>query len=110
MTRAICDCYLAENSLISMTIQQENNAERGRFFIEKDGKTLAEMIYDWKHGLMVIEHTEVDGSLAGLGVGKQLVNAAVDYARAHKISIFPVCSYAKKVLERSPEYADVLKQ
>lgn len=93
-----------------MTIQQENDEQKGRFFVEADGKTLAEMIYDWKHGLMVIQHTEVDGSLAGQGVGRQLVNAAVDYARAHKISIFPVCSYAKKVLERGPEYADVLKQ
>ncbi|MBS1615572.1 MAG: N-acetyltransferase [Bacteroidetes bacterium] len=92
-----------------MTIQQENNSERGRFFLEKDGKTLAEMIYVWKQELMVIEHTEVDASLAGQGVGKQLVNAAVDYARAHHIRIVPVCSYAKKVLERGSEYADVLK-
>jgi predicted GNAT family acetyltransferase len=91
-----------------MHIQQENNDIRGRFFINENGKDLAEMDYSWRHGTMVILHTEVDESLAGKGVGKSLVDAAVAYAREHKISILPICSYAKKVMERSPEYADIL--
>lgn len=48
-------------------------------------------------------------SLAGKGVGKELVLAAVQFARREKARIIPICSYAKKVLERTDEYADVLK-
>ena len=93
----------------TMTIQQENTKERGRFFIEENDRELALMTYTWKPDVMVIEHTEVDDSLGGQGIGKKLVAAAVDYARAQHVRIYPVCPYAKKVLERSPEYADVLK-
>jgi hypothetical protein len=91
-----------------MLIQQENDDRKGRFFINEDGRELAEMVYTWRHGVMTILHTEVDPSLGGKGVGRSLVNAAVDYARKHGTTIFPICPYAKKVLEHSPEYADVL--
>ncbi len=92
-----------------MEIQQANTAGSGRFFIEIDGKELAKIIYRWENQVMVIEHTEVDASLGGQGIGKKLVEAAVAYARAHQIKILPLCPYAKKVLERGPEYADVLE-
>lgn len=92
-----------------MTIQQENHEGHGRFHIEVNGQDMAEMTYNWKPGVMVILHTEVNDALAGQGIGKQLVAAAVDYARAQHVVIHPICPYAKKVLERNPDYADVLK-
>lgn len=93
-----------------MHIQQQNNEQEGRFFINEDGKDLAEIVYSWRHGVMVILHTEVDPSLEGKGVGRSLVTAAVDYAREHKIFILPICSYAKKVLQGNDKYADVLER
>ena len=55
----------------------------------------------------VITHTEVEEILEGKGIGRQLVAAAVDYARKHSYKIKAICPFAKKVLDRSPEYADV---
>jgi predicted GNAT family acetyltransferase len=55
----------------------------------------------------VITHTEVDETLEGKGIGKQLVAAAVDYARKHSFKIKATCLFAKKVLDRSPQFADV---
>jgi predicted GNAT family acetyltransferase len=92
-----------------MEIQQENSQETGRFFIDVNGQEMAEMTYDWRPDLMVIQHTEVNDALSGQGIGKQLVTAAVEYARAQHVKIHPVCPYAKKVMERTPEFADVLK-
>lgn len=65
-----------------MTIEQEDNKETGRFFI-KDGETeLAEMTYVYsKPNQINIEHTEVDASLKGQGIGYKLVETAVDFAR-----------------------------
>lgn len=93
-----------------MNIQHESNEHTGRFFIEENGKGLAEMDYKFRNGEMVILHTEVDESLEGKGVGKALVSAGVDYAREHQYKITPLCQFAKKVLERSPDYADVLQK
>ena len=57
---------------------------------------------------MIIEHTEVDDSLAGKGVGKQLVSTAVDFARTNNIKIIPLCPFAKSVFDRVKEWQDVL--
>lgn len=91
-----------------MIIKQENLDNVGRFYIEENNDTLAEMDYQLTGtGLLNIVHTEVDGLLAGKGVGKQLVAAAVDYARAKSMHINATCSFAKKVLDRTAEFADV---
>lgn len=93
-----------------MQIQQQDDGKKGSFFIKEGEELLAEMTYTWpsKH-LFIIDHTEVSDKLAGQGVGKQLVNAAVEFARAHQHKILPLCPFAKKVMERGSEYADVLK-
>jgi predicted GNAT family acetyltransferase len=92
-----------------MLIQHEETAHGGRFYLSEDGNDLAEMVYSrqGEHQITIL-HTEVDPSLEGKGVGKALVAAAVEYARAGDIKIYPICPYAKKVLERTEEYQDVL--
>lgn len=57
---------------------------------------------------MVIEHTEVDESLKGKGVGLQLVTEAVEYARENNIRIVPVCSFAAAIFKKKEEFKDVL--
>ncbi|MBQ9340515.1 MAG: N-acetyltransferase [Paludibacteraceae bacterium] len=44
----------------------------------------------------------------GQGIARQLVMAAVDFARENNRTILPVCSYAKAVLTRTDEYNDIL--
>jgi len=90
-----------------MIIKQEDAGKTGRFYIEIDGNTLAEMDYNILDDILLITHTEVDESLAGKGIGKQLVNSAVDYVRTNSMHIKSVCPFAKKVLERDPGYSDV---
>ena len=92
-----------------MLIQHEVLGKGGRFFLSEGGKDLAEMVYVWAGAdKFIIEHTAVDPSLEGKGVGKALVAAGVGFAREKGVTILPLCPYAKKVMERTPEYADVL--
>jgi predicted GNAT family acetyltransferase len=92
-----------------MLIQHKLVGNKGMFYVGQEGAILAEMVYSLPSPQkMIIEHTEVDDSLGGKGVGKQLVATAVEYARTHHIKIIPMCPYAKSVLDRTPEWQDVL--
>ena len=92
-----------------MHIQHSNDKAGGRFFIETDNRSMAELTYT-KTGTdrLSIDHTEVDKSLQGQGVGKELVHSAVEYARQEGLKIVPLCSYAKVVFENEPDLKDVL--
>ena len=94
-----------------MLIQQEADDHKGAFYIEKDGKRLAEMTYSMTPArLMIIDHTEVNEELKGQHIGYQLVKQAVEYARTNKIQVLPLCTFAKSVFDKKKdELGDVLR-
>ena len=93
-----------------MQIQLELNGHKGAFYIEQDGKRLAEMTITLTGpDGFIIDHTEVSDALRGTGAGKKLVTEAVNYARKNNMKIIPLCPFAKSVFDRTPEFADVLK-
>jgi uncharacterized protein len=89
-------------------IAHERSGHRGAFVWQTDGKRLAEMTYTVAGSRVIIDHTHVDDSLRGKGVGAQLVQAAVQFARAENVRLMPLCPYAKSVFDKTPEYVDVL--
>jgi uncharacterized protein len=92
-----------------MKIKRQEHGRKGAFFIEENDEWIAEMTY-FREGVrkIVIDHTAVAKSLRGKGVAKALVDAAVKFARSKNLLIKPVCPFAKKVLESSEDYEDVL--
>jgi predicted GNAT family acetyltransferase len=91
-------------------IQRETNGKRGSFFIERDGRRIAEMTYSVGGAIAIIDHTDVDDALRGTGAGARLVKAAVEWARAEKLQVMPLCPFAKSVFDKTPAYGDVLKK
>ncbi|WP_343588833.1 GNAT family N-acetyltransferase [Flavobacterium sp.] len=92
-----------------MEIQQINDTRRGYFEAVEDGKEAGKMTYTWAgDSKFIIDHTEVSPDFNGKGVGKKLVIAAVDYARANNVKIIPLCPFAKSVFDKVPEIHDVL--
>ena len=57
---------------------------------------------------IIIDHTEVNEGNNGKGFGKKMVAKAVEYAREKNIKIIPLCPFAKKVFDKTPEFRDVL--
>jgi predicted GNAT family acetyltransferase len=90
-------------------IQHILDGNRGSFYIEINSQKVATMDYvmvsDKK---MIIEHTWVDVSLKGQGVGKKLLDKLVVYSREHHLSVMPKCSFANAILNKTPELQDVL--
>lgn len=89
-------------------IQHERNGHRGAFFLERDGERLAQMTYTVAGTRVIIDHTDVDDRLRGTGMGRQLVDAAVQWARQENARLMPLCPYAKSVFDKTPDYSDVL--
>ena len=84
----------------------DNN--RGSFFINKDGKQIAELDFELKDNVLNAFHTGVRKELEGQGIAAKLFDKLVEYARKSDYKIIPSCSYILVKFRRSPdEFADV---
>ena len=92
-----------------MEILQKEDGSKGMFYIEQEGKLVAEMTYVWAgKDKIIIDHTAVDDILRGKSAGKQMVTKAVEFARTKGIKILPLCPFAKSVFDKVKEFNDVL--
>jgi predicted GNAT family acetyltransferase len=93
----------------TVSIQHAEEQGRGAFFVEREGVRLAEMTYvRVDPALVIIDHTEVHEALRGLGVARQLLDAAVAWARASGTRVRATCPYASAQFERDASIRDVL--
>lgn len=92
-----------------MQVKQEDNGNKGEFYIEVNGSRDALMTYTWAgNDKIIIDHTEVGDSLRGQGVGYKLVEASVSFMREKGIKVIPLCPFAISVFDKKSEYSDVL--
>jgi len=92
-----------------MEIQQTNNETHGEFTAVIDGEKAGLMTYSWAGAeKFIIDHTEVDSAFGGKGVGKELVLAAVKFARENHLKIIPLCPFAKATFEKNADLQDVV--
>ena len=91
------------------TVEHEEASAKGAFFMQASGQRLAEMTYSRTNATMVIvDHTEVDESLSGQGIGRQLLDALVAWARQTGTKVLPLCPYAKAQFDKDASIRDVL--
>jgi uncharacterized protein len=89
-------------------IEHEQTGHRGAFFVEEEGRRLAQLSYTVAGTKVILDHTEVDDALRGTGTGRKLVAAAVDWAREENVRLLPLCPFAKSVFDKTPDFSDVL--
>lgn len=90
-------------------IEQIDN--KGRAFIESDSKDiLAAMTFSIAgESLLIIDHTEVDDSLRGLGIGRKLLDEIVVIAEKEDKKILPLCPFAKSVFDKDKSLSHLLR-
>ena len=87
----------------------ELNGSKGYFYVSVDGKQEGKMTFVFAgNDKIIIDHTEVNPENNGKGFGKKMIAKAVEYAREKNIKIIPLCPFAKKVFDKTPEFRDVL--
>lgn len=92
-------------------ITHHRDGDKGRFELTFEGKPAGKMEYiAAADNKITITHTEIHSSFSGNGLGSQLVQAGVDYARENSLKIVPACSFARHILEKDASYKDVLSE
>lgn len=90
-------------------IQHSNDEKHGSFKASSDGNPAGLMTYTWAgEDRFIIDHTEVEEAYNGQGVGKEMLMAAVDFARSNNKTIIPLCPFAKATFQKHEELQDVL--
>ncbi|RNF39124.1 GNAT family N-acetyltransferase [Planococcus salinus] len=87
--------FTHENNQITAT---ENSEELGFITYVPNGNVLT------------VAHTEVSPQAEGRGLGKKLVQQIVQYARDEDKTIVAQCAFASSVIEKTPEFQDVLEK
>ena len=109
--RATTQRYGCMDSHNLSTIEHTLQEGRGSHHItDENNQRIAEMTFV-KAGTsrIIIDHTFVDESLRGQGIGRQLLEATAEYARKANMKILATCPYAKAELEKHREqFRDVM--
>ena len=96
--------------MADFTITEERSDSKGRYVARGDGKPDAELTFSIASAhMIIIDHTGVPDAWRGQGVGKALVQRAVEDARARGVQIVPLCPLAKAQIDKTPDWQDVLK-
>ncbi|MFA5564988.1 MAG: GNAT family N-acetyltransferase [Acidimicrobiia bacterium] len=91
-----------------MEIEVINEQDGHRFAAHVDGH-LAKLEYSLDDNELILEHTSVPEEIGGRGVAGALVEAALDWAEAEKLTVVPWCSYTRNWLQHHPYEAGRVK-
>lgn len=92
-----------------MEIQHKiDDLNRGSFFINQDGRQVAELDFEVKNNILNAYHTGVRPELEGQGIAGRLFDEMVRYAREKDYMVMPTCSYILAKFRRRPDdYAEI---
>ncbi|MDA3508576.1 N-acetyltransferase [Acinetobacter junii] len=93
-----------------MNIKQSDDTKHGTFEIFDADAKAGEMAYTWAgDSMLIIDHTDVEDQFRGQGIGRQLLDALVAFAREREIKVIPLCPFSKSVFDKDQSIHDVLK-
>lgn len=73
-----------------------------------NGHALGHVSFKIQDGVLVLEHTIVEESERGKGIGQLLISATINYVKENNLLIKPVCSYAAAYFAKRKEYSSLI--
>ncbi|MDH4029607.1 MAG: N-acetyltransferase [Chromatiales bacterium] len=94
-----------------ITIARSEEGSKGRYEARVEGRNgVGELTFSRMSPTKIIaDHTAVDDSLRGTGVGKALVERLIADARSEGFTIVPLCPFVRSQYQRHPEWSDVME-
>ncbi|MEW7007662.1 GNAT family N-acetyltransferase [Lentilitoribacter sp. EG35] len=92
-----------------MEITLEENGTNGRYVHVFDDGSEAELNFQLRHNVMVINHVGVPTQHRNHGLAAKLVKKAIEDAKEKQLKVQPVCPYAAAQFRRHPEWSDLLQ-
>jgi len=90
-----------------MAAKVTDNQERGRFELDVGGQVVFARYA--RHGsTLVIPYVEAPPPLRGTGPASQLMAGVMEIARAERLKVKPLCSYAAGWIRQHREHHDLL--
>ena len=84
-----------------------HNEAANRFEISVNGH-LAVLEYIRRGERIAFTHTLVPPAIEGRGLGSQLVETGLNYARENQLKVKSTCWFVSKYIRMHPEYQDLL--
>jgi uncharacterized protein len=84
--------------------------DRSRFEVRVGGELAGFAEYRRRPDLIAFIHTLIDPRFEGHGLASQLVQTALDEARAEHVAVLPFCPFVRGYIERHHEYLDLVPQ
>jgi len=85
-----------------------DNAERQRFEARRGEMVVGFVTYRRNASRILLNHTEVDESQEGKGVGSRLAKAVFEQLRGTPLRVRVTCPFLTGYLARHPEYGDIV--
>ena len=83
-----------------------DDSGKGAFFVEENGKRVAEMVISISGSNLTVFHTQVSESPKGKGVSTQLLDTMEKYVRDNKLKVIPLCPYVNVQFRRHHDKYD----
>lgn len=89
-------------------VQVVDNPEEQRYEGYVDGALAGFVEYGDEAGQLVLEHTEVEPSFEGRGVGSRLAAGVLDDIRRRGVRVGVRCPFVRRFVMQHPEYRDLV--
>lgn len=96
----------SDNAIKDLVVENDEKAQQ--FRLRLDGQ-VARIEYSRTDDTIVFKHTEVPPALEGKGIAGKLAQAALEYARDHKLAVVPRCQYVASYIRKHPEFQPLVK-
>jgi predicted GNAT family acetyltransferase len=85
-----------------------DNKELSRYELYDGDELVGFTEYHFHRDEMAFLHTEIRPEFGGRGFGGDLVEAALDDARAQGVKVLPYCAFTRGWLIKHPDYQDLV--
>ncbi|MBZ0206297.1 MAG: N-acetyltransferase [Flavobacteriales bacterium] len=90
-------------------IPMVNDTSSRQFEMEVDGR-MAKVEYELNGTKMFLTHAKVPKSLAGKGVGAEIVERVFTFIEENNLKLVPMCSFVTAHLRKHPEWKRIVEK